>query len=397
MDLQQILAALLNPNGMQQNQLSAVGAPAQVGDHANPAMLPGFQNALQAPEQALAAPQAPQGQPMPQGAPEPSGGGIGGLLSGLFQGPKAREKNYTIGWLQKQGMDEGTATLLAGSKPALQQYLLQRQKPIEINGRLVDPNTYQVIADFSDKTVKGKKRDLTPEEVAQRGYPAGSYQVDTETGDVSTVGGAREQDPTFGREKDIRQEYENSPIVKNYQIVRDNYERIRQGAQLGTGSGDLAIVFGYMKMLDPTSVVREGEQASAMNAGGVPANVRNLYNRVINGDKLDGSVRDQFVTSASTIYGESAKNLGDLNQRYSDIATNWKLDPTRVIQPPEQYDPLAPPPVQQGGDLPLPPQDTPPVGAPGGPAAVTPEGQRVIKQMTNPAPVKDWQEWFKRK
>ncbi|TIM14463.1 MAG: hypothetical protein E5Y67_12350 [Mesorhizobium sp.] len=165
MTLQEILASILNPNAGQQNQLSTAGAPAQVGDHANPAALMQGQLPQQAQQHAFSLPQAPQGQPMPQSAPQPAmgqapapemaspgGGGIGGFLSNLLN-PQAAQKNHTIGWLQKQGLDQGTATLLAGSKPALQQYLLSRsegKKPIEVNGRLVDPDTYQVLADFSD-------------------------------------------------------------------------------------------------------------------------------------------------------------------------------------------------------------------------------------------------------
>ncbi|WP_292210669.1 hypothetical protein [Mesorhizobium sp.] len=137
MTFQEILASILNPNAGQQNQLSMAGAPAQVGDHANPALLRqrlAPQMPQQAPQHAFA---PPQGQPMPQAAPqaapEASGGsfgglgGIGGFISNLLN-PQAAQRNHTIGWLQKQGLDEGTATLLAGSKPALQQYLLQRTK-----------------------------------------------------------------------------------------------------------------------------------------------------------------------------------------------------------------------------------------------------------------------------
>ncbi|RLC99020.1 MAG: hypothetical protein DRI65_17675, partial [Chloroflexota bacterium] len=37
-----------------------------------------------------------------------------------------------------------------------------------------------------------------------------------------------------------------------------------------TGAGDLAMVFSYMKMLDPESTVMASEQATAQNSGGVP-------------------------------------------------------------------------------------------------------------------------------
>ena len=161
MDLQQILAALLNPNGSQQAMPQMAGAPAQVGDHANPALLQQqrlAQPPQMQPQQQAMPPQAPQGQPMPQSAPQaapqPQGGGLGGL-GGILQNiiaPQSAQKNQTVGWLTSQGLDPGTATVLASDKGALRQFIMQRsqgQKPIEIAGKLVDPVTFKVIADFS--------------------------------------------------------------------------------------------------------------------------------------------------------------------------------------------------------------------------------------------------------
>ena len=35
-------------------------------------------------------------------------------------------------------------------------------------------------------------------------------------------------------------------------------------------AGDMALIFSYMKMLDPNSTVREGEYATAQDAGSIP-------------------------------------------------------------------------------------------------------------------------------
>lgn len=133
MDLQQLLAAILNPNGSQQAQ-PMMGAPAQVGDHANPAALMQAQQQQPPPQQQAFAQQAPQGQPMPQNAqqaaPQPQGGGlgaIGGILQNIIA-PQSAQKNQTVGWLTKQGLDPGTATVLASDKGALRSYILQRSQ-----------------------------------------------------------------------------------------------------------------------------------------------------------------------------------------------------------------------------------------------------------------------------
>jgi hypothetical protein len=62
--------------------------------------------------------------------------------------------NQTVDWLKGKGMDEASARQLAANPSALGDYIKQlnspqeRQKPIEVNGQLVDPNTYKVIGDF---------------------------------------------------------------------------------------------------------------------------------------------------------------------------------------------------------------------------------------------------------
>jgi hypothetical protein len=151
----------------------------------------------------------------------------------------------------------------------------------------------------------------------------------------------RTQDPTFGNEMNLRQEYDLLPEVKDYKTVKANYERIRQGVQMGTGAGDAAIVFGYMKMLDPTSVVRDSEQANARNAAGVPEQVRGMWNNVFGGGQLSEEARQQILQASDKVYSEASQNIGDLNKRYSGIAGQYELAPDRIITQPENYEPLS--------------------------------------------------------
>jgi hypothetical protein len=78
---------------------------------------------------------------LPSGAPSsasyayPVGdNGNGGGVTGFFQGlrdlfdPEARDKNITIGWLQKQGLNPGEAALLAADKTLLRSYLATRMQ-----------------------------------------------------------------------------------------------------------------------------------------------------------------------------------------------------------------------------------------------------------------------------
>lgn len=89
---------------------------------------------------------------------------------------------------------------------------------------------------------------------------------------------------------------------------KEAYGRIRAAHADNTPAGDIAMVFNFMKMLDPTSVVRESEAATAENTSGVPGSVRNLYNSLLVGKRLNPEQRDQFLAQADLQYQSAQAN-----------------------------------------------------------------------------------------
>lgn len=152
--------------------------------------------------------------------------------------------------------------------------------------------------------------------------------------------GAADQQDQFGNEKDLFAQYSNSDPVKMYETVKGGYERVRQSAALQTGAGDMGLIYGYMKMLDPGSVVRESEFATAAQAGSYGQQIQGLVSRIISGERLPEEVRQQFVQSAEGIYAETAGNLGDINSQFSTRAQNYGVDPGMFIRQPESYQPI---------------------------------------------------------
>lgn len=152
--------------------------------------------------------------------------------------------------------------------------------------------------------------------------------------------GAPDQQNQFGNEKDLFAQYSNSDPVKMYETVKGGYERVRQSAALQTGAGDMGLIYGYMKMLDPGSVVRESEFATAAQAGSYGQQIQGLVSRIISGERLPEDVRQQFVQSAEGIYAETAGNLGDINTQFSTRAQNYGVDPSMFVRQPERYQPI---------------------------------------------------------
>lgn len=101
-----------------------------------------------------------------------------------------------------------------------------------------------------------------------------------------------------------------------------------------TAAGDMSRIFGYMKILDPGSTVREGEYASAENARGVPDTVRAQYNRVMSGQRLTDKQRQEFVQAAGDLVNSQKQQFGEVAKYYTDISSRNRINPENVI-----YDP----------------------------------------------------------
>lgn len=134
----------------------------------------------------------------------------------------------------------------------------------------------------------------------------------------------------FARADKLRDEYNSAS--KDYVVVGDAYQRVLESAADPSAAGDLALIFSYMKILDPGSVVREQEFANAQNAGGVPDRVRAQYNKVLNGERLSESMRDDFITKARQIYGgQSKRHEKTVKARYEKLAKDLNVDPKYVV------------------------------------------------------------------
>lgn len=139
----------------------------------------------------------------------------------------------------------------------------------------------------------------------------------------------------------LRKEY--SDQTSSYKEIKQAYSRIL--ASNDDAVGDLSLIFGYMKMLDPGSVVREGEFANAQNAAGVPDRVMNLYNRILKGERLNASQRSSFKGQAEKLY----KSAGDGEKVVRDgilrIGKQYGLNPDNLF-----YEPTESKPTAQGGN-----------------------------------------------
>jgi len=85
-----------------------------------------------------------------------------------------------------------------------------------------------------------------------------------------------------------------------------------------------------MKMLDPGSTVREGEQATAENARSVPDSIRARWNKVIAGEKLGPDQRADFINKAKALVTSQRGDAERTAGRYRSLAKASGLNPDLV-------------------------------------------------------------------
>lgn len=119
---------------------------------------------------------------------------------------------------------------------------------------------------------------------------------------------------------------------KPFQTMSDSMNRLVTGAMSNNAAGDMAMVYSYMKLLDPTSVVRESEYATAENARGVPDTVRNLYNKILEGTRLTPEQKTNFVNLGRQLWDGQSQMQDTRTGYFTNLAKGSGISPDLIVQ-----------------------------------------------------------------
>ena len=113
--------------------------------------------------------------------------------------------------------------------------------------------------------------------------------------------------------------------------VRDSYNRILASAKAPSAAGDLSLIYNYMKMLDPGSVVRESEFAQAAQAGSFGERIQGAVEKAISGKKLADSIRKDFVDRAKDLFDTQKQSHLGIEGEFRGLAQQRGIAPERVV------------------------------------------------------------------
>jgi len=183
---------------------------------------------------------------------------------------------------------------------------------------------------YQDRNIKKDKMsyDMKQDVNSYWRYTEGPMKGQRVFPDVTKEKEEEEKEPfNFGDEDKLRDDFRSES--KEFVKVRDAYGRILSTD--ASAAGDLALIFNYMKILDPGSVVREGEFATAQNSAGVPTRIRAQYNKIISGERLAPETRADFLQQAQNLYQTSADSQSYLESEYETYAEEYGFKPSRIV------------------------------------------------------------------
>ena len=194
---------------------------------------------------------------------------------------------------------------------------------------------------FSDELMKNIL-DKTQTKTAEAVSPIGKIAADVKAGlipesvldsalkaeAVNAAGGLTLKD-TMTEEARLRGEY--TTRTQGLTDAERNFAIIQISAVDDTGAGDIALVTSFMKMLDPGSVVRETEFATAANTGGLFTKLSSLVSKIESGKFLSPAQRTEFQ-NLSKKYLDAAKTQEQgVKESYQAIVENYGLNPINVF------------------------------------------------------------------
>jgi hypothetical protein len=137
----------------------------------------------------------------------------------------------------------------------------------------------------------------------------------------------------------LRKEIQQLPSYKNLSQALPIYRSMAETAGRNSKASDLNLVYGLGKIMDPTSVVREGEMVMVKNTASIPDWLQGAIASLNGGAALTPETRQAIMTEAyGRVNGYDSAFKQDAGQ-YQGIVERNKFNPADVIPDFGTYEP----------------------------------------------------------
>lgn len=119
--------------------------------------------------------------------------------------------------------------------------------------------------------------------------------------------------------------------TKDFRATLTSSYSIKQSLKSDSPFGDHTAIFMYMKTIDPTSTIREGEMDTVRAAKGVPDAVKNAYEQAYNGNMLTPAQRKDMLKAVDSIISGKSVMFNSIKDKYTKIAMDRNYNLEHVI------------------------------------------------------------------
>lgn len=138
-------------------------------------------------------------------------------------------------------------------------------------------------------------------------------------------------DETFTRQEKLRKEFEGNTSVKNYLEATQQFSWILSSLWTATWPWDMAAIFQFMKVLDPSSVVRESEFAAAAASVWLWERAFNILDKATKWTLFTQEARKQFVTIAKQLFENRKDAFDERASKFITLAREAWANPKSVV------------------------------------------------------------------
>lgn len=142
-----------------------------------------------------------------------------------------------------------------------------------------------------------------------------------------------------GRQKDDKYQTAAGKMADDYTTASKDFVVQRNAFQSAINTNvntknpqdDIALVYAFNKVMDPSSVVRESEFNTAAGASSFLDKLGIKVGKVTSGQILNPTVRQNIINTMSARYKNAEQNQNLITQTYTDRAKQQRIDPTDVV------------------------------------------------------------------
>jgi len=206
---------------------------------------------------------------------------------------------------------------------------------------VVSRKTNDVIKEFpkGTKPTEPKETPLITNLLAA-GFKRGTPEFKERINKALTKPDTSDEKDLFDKASKMRGEI--SKVSKTFDDTTNAYGRVLAVTRNPSAAGDLALIFNFMKMLDPGSVVRESEFRTAEDARAwlskaeesgvpVPGFVVQGIQKLSTGQKLLPEQRADFLTQSGNIFEELEERHNTTIDNFVNLAKRFGLEREDII------------------------------------------------------------------